>query len=243
MLCFFHPRRPVAMIIGDIYGTKCNIRRICCLTTRSLTARLAIVANIKSATLGAVKMRPVVTDLTLDPTFAGSAASEWLAANKAWPLVVVFRSNDSEPCFVTVPDACRDEPTIHKQLSVLSNEHSHSFFIKPFHTCNASCNRSSDGERRIPAKALAQSTPARPLVASNGCAMFVRTIRSQAKRRKSIIVMQYMEDSISFTFLTSSASNSGENVVDLLPIVILPGCLTKPLMCLESAAEPRSHLK
>ena len=86
----------------------------------------------------------------------------------------------------------------------------------------------------MPAKALAQSTPARPLVASNGCAMFMRTTRSNAKRCKSIIVMQYMEDSISFTFLTSSASNSGENVVVLLPIVILPGCLTKPLMCLES---------
>ena len=137
----FHPRRPVA-IIGDIYGTECNVRRICCLTTRSLTIRLAIVANIKSVTLGTVMMRPVVTDLTLDPTFAGSAASEWLAA---WPLVVVFRSNGSEPCFITVPDACRDEPTIHKQLPVLSKEHSHIFFIKPFHTCNASCNRSSDG--------------------------------------------------------------------------------------------------
>ena len=95
----------------------------------------------------------------------------------------------------------------------------------------------------MPAKALAQSTPARPLVASNGCAMFMRTTRSKAKRRKSIIVMQYMEDSISFTCLTSSASNSGENVVVLLPIVILTGYLTKPLMCLESAAEPRSHLK
>ena len=142
-----------------------------------------------------------------------------MAANKSWPLVVVFRSNGSEPCFVTVPDACRDEPT-------------HIFFIKPFHTCNVSCNRSSDGERRMPAKAFAQSTPARPLVAS--CAMFMRTTRSKAKRHKSIIVMQYMEDSISFTCLTSSASNSGENVVVLLPIVILPGCLTKPLMCLES---------
>ena len=84
----------------------------------------------------------------------------------------------------------------------------------------------------MPAKALAQSTPARPLVASNECAMFMRTTRSKAKRRKSIIVMQYMEESISFTCLTSSASNSGENVVVLLPIVILPGCLTKPLMCL-----------
>ena len=166
-------------------------------------------------------LRPVVTDLTLDPTFAGCAASEWLAANKAWPLVVAFRSNGSEPCFVTVPDVCRDEPTIYKQLPVLSKEHSHIFFVKPFHTCNASCNRSSDGERRMPAKALAQSTPARPLVASNGCAMFMRTTRSKAKRRKSIIVMQYMEDSISFRCLTSSASNSGENVVVLLPIVIL----------------------
>ena len=155
-------------------------------------------------------MRPVVTDLTLDPTFAGSAATEWLAANKAWPLVVVFRSNGSEPCFVTVPNACRDEPTIHKQLPVLSKEHSHILFIKPFHTCNARCNRSSDGERRMPAKGLAQSTPSRPLalVASNGCAMFTRTTRSKAKRRKSIIVMKYMENSISFTCLTSSASNS-----------------------------------
>ena len=46
--------------------------------------------------------RPVVTDLALDPTFAGSAASEWLAANKAWSVVVVFRRIFTRP-FHTTP--------------------------------------------------------------------------------------------------------------------------------------------
>ena len=41
-------------------------------------------------------------------------------------------------------------------------------------------------------KALAQSTPARPLVASNGCETFMMPTTSRAKRRKSIIVMQVM---------------------------------------------------
>ena len=96
----FHLRLPVTTI-GDVSGTGCNVRRICCLTTRSLTIRLAIVANIKPATLDAVMMQLVVTDLALDPAFAGSAASEWLAANTAWPLAVGFRRIFTRPFHTT----------------------------------------------------------------------------------------------------------------------------------------------
>ena len=63
-------------------------------------------------------------------------------------VIITFRTDDlrwlcngSEPCLVTVP--CF--------VTCSSREHSHSFFSKPFHTCNASYNRSSDCERRMPA--------------------------------------------------------------------------------------------